>query len=507
MKKIIFSLLLAAGLLSSCDMDKNPVGTINGEEPFSGMNDASRYRNYIYTSIRGITTGTYFTNPEIQMDMFQATSLTGNRGIVFASGDILPTTGEIYSPFGSLILQVGSINYFLAKMNPLLESTDDPDVIEEYKRYIAEAKFARAYFNILLFDRYCPEYTAENADAPALGIPVFETYNPTADRTTYVGRSTMNESLAFINKDLEESLAALLAYEAIGSNSRQVVAMSPYVNSNVVKALQARWALLTKDYQKAIDKATEVINTGKYGLVGYAAYANMWQNDEGTEIIFRPIMSAPNELSNSIGERWISIYDDQADYVPTQTCLEMYSRRSDARYNAFFDTRDLNFEGDIVATMCFNKFPGNSELQTSSQNNIMNMPKPFRASELYLIVAECQYLLGNEGAANTALADIRKARIRNYSHTTLASTELRDAIRQERTKELIGEGFRMSDLRRWHLSMNRSNPQPDVAPYLWPSTVNMTYNYEDEGYKYTWPIPQQELQVNPQMAGQQNPKY
>jgi len=23
-------------------MDKNPVGTINGEEPFSGMNDASR---------------------------------------------------------------------------------------------------------------------------------------------------------------------------------------------------------------------------------------------------------------------------------------------------------------------------------------------------------------------------------------------------------------------------------------------------------------------------------
>ncbi len=503
MKKIIFSLLLAAGILSSCDMQKDPVGTLNGEEPFAGMNDASRYRNFIYANLRSVTTSGYFTDPEIQMDMFQATNQVGNRGIIYASGDILPTSGEITNFFGSIILQVGSVNYFISKMQPLLESTDDEATIAEYKRFIAEAQFTRAYYNTLLFDRFCPEYTEANADAPTLGIPVFETYNPTADRTTYVGRSTMNESLAFINKDLDNALTTFIEYEK--ANPKTVVSMSPYVNSNVVKALQARLALWTKDYQTAVTKANEVIGTGKYALVSYANYSKMWTQDEGSEIIFRPFMSAPSELSGSIGLRWLSVYDDKADYVPTQTCLDMYSRRTDARYTAYFDTRDLNFEGEFATTYCFNKFPGNADLKLSSANNVMNMPKPFRSSELYLIVAEASYELQKETEALTALNAVRTARIRNYKTEAYAGEELRDEIRLERTRELIGEGFRMGDLRRWHLGMNRSNPQEDVAPFLWSSTINMSY--PANSYKFTWPIPQSEMEVNPQMAGQQNPGY
>lgn len=505
MKKIYLLLLLAAGLLSSCDMQKDPVGTLDGDEPFT-TTEATRYRAYVYAGLRSITTSGYFSNPEIQMDMFQATNQTGNRGIVFASGDVLPTTGETGGYFESLLLQVASTNYFLAKMNNLLETTDDEELLAMYNRYIGEAKFARAYYNVLLFDRYCPEYTQENANEPALGIPVFETYNPSSDRTTYYGRSTQNESVAFINKDLNESLTLLLNYETnVAPN--HVVAMAPYVNSNVVKALQARFALLTKDYDTAIAKANEVINCGKYPLATYQNYGRMWSEDNGTEIIFRPFMEAPNELSNSIGSTWISLYEDQADYVPTQDCLDMYPRRSDARYAAFFADRDLNFEGDIVTGLCFNKFPGNPDLKVSSTNNIMNMPKPFRTSELYLIVAEAQYENGNEAAANAALTTIRRARIRNYSAQDYAGTDLRDEIRTERTKELIGEGFRMSDLRRWHLPMVRTNPQGVLADYLWKSTITMTYNYPQDSYKYTWPIPQSELEVNPQMAGQQNPGY
>ncbi len=504
MKKIFLSLLLAAGLLTSCDMQKDPVGTIDGELPFTGMSEASRYRDGIYAGIRAVTTSGYFTDPEIQMDMFQATNQTGNRGIVFASGDILPTTGEIASFWNALILQIGSINYYLIKMQPLLESTDDEETLAEYKRFIGEAKFARAYYNVLLFDRYCPEYTEANADKSGLGIPVFETYNPTADRTTYYGRSTQNESLAFIHKDLDEALAAMLEYEK--TDSKHVVAMSEYINSNVVKALQSRLALLTKDYDTAVEKANEVIATDKYPLTKYAAYASMWTNDEGSEIIFRPFMKI-GELSSSIGMTWLSPYSDRADYVPTQTCLGMYSRRSDARYNAFFGERDLVFEGVKVTGICFYKFPGNPELQDTYSNNIMNMPKPFRTSELYLIVAEAEYERGHNGEAVAALNTLRKARIRNYNveDTPESGDQLIMAIRLERAKELIGEGFRMSDLRRWHLPMDRGNAQSALSSYLWKST--MTMNYPADSYKYTWPIPQSELEVNPQMAGQQNPKY
>ena len=504
MKKILLSLLLVAGVLTSCDMDKNPYGTLNGEDPFAGMNDASRYRNGIYSGIRAVATSAYFTNPEIQMDMFQATNQVGNRGIVFASCDILASTGETGTYYGSLLMQVTSVNYYLEKMSELMAIDTDEANMVAYNRFVGEAKFARAYYNSLLLDRFCPEYTEANADKPGLGVQIFSDYNPSPDRSTYPARSTMNETLAFINQDLTDALNAMVAYEASSPDAGRLTAMAPYINSNVVKALQARIALLTLDYSTAVSKANEVINTGIYPLVTYANYSKMWLNDEGTEIIFRPFESL-NELGSAIGSRWLSIYDDQSDYVPTQTCLDMYSRRTDARYNAYFDTRDLNFEGDVVTTFTFNKFPGNPALQPSSSPNLVNMAKPFRTSELYLIVAEASYRLSKEGDANAALNAIRNVRLRGHSDETFSGEELLEEIQLERTRELIGEGFRMSDLRRWHLAMSRSNPQEDVASYLWPSTVTMSY--PADSYKYTWPIPDHELQVNPQLAGQQNPGY
>lgn len=503
MKKIFLSLLLVAGLLTSCDMDKNPYGTLNGEEPFAGLTDAIRYRNGIYSGLRAVTSSGYFTNSEIQMDMFQATNQVGNRGITFASGDILPSSGETASYYGSLLMYVSSINYYLNKMSELMAIDTDETHMVSYKRFVGEAKFTRAFYNVLLLDRYSPEYTAANADKPGLGVQIFEDYNPSPDRSTYPGRATMNETLAFINRDLSDALTAMQEYEK-SEKAERIVAMAPYINSNVVKALQARLALLTLDYQTAFYKANEVINTGIYTLVTYANYSKMWLNDEGSEIIFRPFENL-DELSGAIGERWLSPYDDQADYVPTQTCLDMYNRRTDARYNAFFDTRDLNFEGDVVTTYVFNKFPGNPSLQPSTTPNLVNMPKPFRASELYLIVAEAGYRLDKTTEANNALTAIRTARLRGYTAHEYSGNELLEEIQNERTKELIGEGFRLSDIRRWHMAMNRSNPQEDVAGYLWPSTATMTY--PADSYKYTWPIPDTEMQVNPQLAGQQNPGY
>ena len=144
MKKILLSLLLVAGVLTSCDMDKNPYGTLNGEDPFAGMNDASRYRNGIYSGIRAVATSAYFTNPEIQMDMFQATNQVGNRGIVFASGDILASTGETGTYYGSLLMQVASVNYYLEKMSELMAIDTDEANMVAYNRFVGEAKFARS---------------------------------------------------------------------------------------------------------------------------------------------------------------------------------------------------------------------------------------------------------------------------------------------------------------------------------------------------------------------------
>lgn len=64
--------------------------------------------------------------------------------------------------------------------------------------------------------------------------------------------------------------------------------------------------------------------------------------------------------------------------------------------------------GDMGETSLYTfvKFPGNRAL-ISGSNLYKNMPKPFRTSELYLIVAEASDALSKPVDANAALKAIR----------------------------------------------------------------------------------------------------
>ncbi len=66
----------------------------------------------------------------------------------------------------------------------------------------------------------------------------------------------------------------------------------------------------------------------------------------------------------------------------------------------------------------------------------------------------------------------------------------------------------MSDLRRWGLGFERNSTYtniPGIDDILVQAGLNVTYQPND--YRYTWPIPASEMQVNPQLTGQQNPGY
>lgn len=509
MKKIFLSILVAAATLTSCDMDLSPVGSIDDQSAIQSPNDAARFRAGLYASMRSLTTSGFFTYPEIQMDKFQGTVINGNRGGSFANGSILSGDGDIEGYWASLYSMINDANYFITTITPLLDravESQDEEQIEEYERFLAEAKFVRAYCYGEMFDRWCQVYSADKADQTGLGLPLVDEYYPTADRSHYPGRSTMNETLEFINKDLDEALTGLLAYESAAND--KPAPMSSYVNSNTVKAFQARMALWIGDYATAVAKSKEVINSGAYTLADTDDYDMMWYNDNSNEIIFMPYMSAPSELSNAIGGRWLSIYSDQADYIPSYEALCMYDD-GDVRFDSYFDIRVLSVEGSNVACYAFYKFPGNPALQaTAGTTNLMNMPKAFRLSEMYLILAEASALNNDAPTANSALNTLRKYRITGYTDATYAGQTLINEIRDERTKELIGEGFRMSDLRRWDLGFSRDLDHPEnpaITDIIVPSSGLVVYSPGD--YRYTWPIPSAEIDVNPQLVGQQNPGY
>lgn len=506
MKKILLSLILAGGLLTSCDMDVKPVGSIVDSNAVVSMNDCYRLRNGIYSSLRSVNTGGYVYFTEMQMDKFQGIQINGNRIGNIANGSILSSDGDIESVFSGLYSRIANVNFFLeesAKFAENAELTDDQQI--ELNRYIGEAKFARAFYNFYLFDHFCETYSEDKANIEGKGIQLVTKYAPTADESTYPGRSTMAETLKMISDDLTDAYNDLVAYEQ--KNAEYCAPNAIYLSSYAVMALQARVALVTGDYQTAIDKAEAVIISGKYQLATGDDYVNMWINDTSSEVIFLPFSSA-NELGiSSMGAAWISMYADRADYIPSFEALAAYEQ-GDVRFDAFIGQRNLTVDGAKYPAYTFNKFPGNPALQPTADINLMNRPKVFRASELYLIIAEAAAEKGIMDKANNALRDLREARIENYEHSDLAGANLIAAVRDERAKELIGEGFRMSDLRRWKQAFRRdpSHPEnPNVENILTVAGKNVAYTADD--HRYVWPIPSSEMEVNPQLAGQQNPGY
>lgn len=513
MKKILLSLFLFGSLLTSCDMDLAPVGSISDEDALESAEDCRRYRNGFYNNMRALATGPYIYYTDLQMDQFLGCVQNGNRNGAISNGIILSGDSDIESIWGGCYGAIQSVNFFLPRAQELLERegllAEDREAIN---RYIGEAHLARATYYYYLLDHFCPVYNASNKDQK-LGLCLVTEYAPTAEKTNYPDRSTLEETYKFIEEDLTIAYTLLKDYEDNTEDEDEVAKMktynAPYMSSYVAIALQARLALIKGDYATAKAKAEEVINAKFWTLQNRLQYANMWQNDNSSELIFRPISSSSELGISSTGGAYISTDPYYADYLPTSAVVNELYPANDKRQEVFFGTRDLLVEGAFYSNVpVFTKYPGNPSLKVGTSDNLMNMAKPYRLSEMYLIAAEASYELGQETDANSYLYDLRRNRITGAKNEAFSGTELRDQIRTERARELLGEGFRMSDLRRWGLGFARSGEyptNPSVNDIIVKAGTNVQYQPND--YRYVWPIPAAEIQVNPHLAGQQNPGY
>ena len=520
--KFLLAIAVAAATLTSCDMDLNPAGSISESESMETLLDAQKFRNLFYTTFRSFSTSGFVGYPSVQCDEFNGLIVNGNYYGSFAGGDIQSGNDDIESVWAGLYSRIANINFFMQNVGTLrdkyLEAGNDL-YVTNLDYYIGEARFFRGFYYAEMFDRFCPAYSADLADTPSMGCAIDTIYDPTPIRSKYVGRSTMKQTIAFVDNEFEQALSCLEAWEPImkenyaSSDAEYTLkANAIYISSYTVKAMMARWCFMTGRYQKAIDYAKEVIDCGLYPLVTTAAnYKAMWTTDQGTEIIFSPYMST-SELGGALGAYFLNTTSG-AWYIPSTTLIEQYQASgkllrdwADIRYSAFIGTAKVTSAYGVTTVPAFIKYPGNSSLQTSSSNNYVNKSKPFRTSELYLIVAECADLLNDPVTANTYLNELAKARVLGYKDKTLAGNELTNEIRRQRTLELVGEGFRASDLRRWKQGFRRTdgaNYDADVLPLLTEVYLNVVYTGDD--YRYTWPIPSGEMQVNPQMT--QNPGY
>lgn len=522
MKKILFSIFALGLVLTSCDMDQNAPGSLTDTESIQTPADVRAFRNNVYSSMRALTSGSYVTNTELQMDQFNALLDQGGHGMRFSQGTFNSSTDEITEPYQGAYSVMKNINFALPYAEAMLESGEwYGDDLIDLKRYVGEMHFFRGYIYYWLFDHYCQAYDESRADEEGLGLQLVTVYAPSGDTSTYPGRSTMRATLDLINGELATAYNDIKSYEdADAKNAAALLAPNAnYISSLCVASLQARVALLTKDYATAMAKSQEVIDSHKYQLAEGDDYQYMWTEDEGPELIWLPFVNqAESAYVGSFMDAWAyyATYPTRVDYAPSAATLNMYGtktadRRKDIRFASFFSNRSamnaMQIASKNVSGYIFYKWPGNPAL-ISGTDYLKNAPKPFRLSEQYLILAEAAAETGQDAVGLKALNDLRKARITGYTNASYAGQTLIEAIREERAKELIGEGFRMSDLRRWNLGFTRDGSSPGSSSMQSVFVeANLAVKYEPGDYRYVWPIPYDEMQVAPALKGQQNPGY
>ena len=101
------------------------------------------------------------------------------------------------------------------------------------------------------------------------GVPLLEHPTETIDESIQVERSTLQETYAFIVKDLEEAATLLPAARANGRATK-----------GAANALLARVYLEMGNNALARDKATLLINDAQYRLV--ANYETLWNGSKNT---------------------------------------------------------------------------------------------------------------------------------------------------------------------------------------------------------------------------------
>lgn len=495
MKKIIkiglLATVMAVGIVS-CDLERYPFNQIEQSQAFKTVKDAEALRNGFYAELRGRLHGIYMYTMDIQADIFNASLDYGNRnGAPHDWVNFLATDYTIRDTWRNQYSALVEINNFIENIDLIVpEDEDEADMIDMFK---GEAYFMRAYYYHNLVKRFAKDYDPGSADTD-LGVPLILTF----DITLLPERSTVAQVYEQIKNDLDDAKVFLADVQGAQSADR--------ITLDAALALEARVNLDMHDWAGAITSANAIINSGRYPLISdQDEFNDMWLNDVSTEVIFQYPLSAPNELTNGMG-LYLNYRPDgdnyAPDWVPQQWVVDQYDV-ADIRRAAYLTQNELYIQGTVYPDIfCLSKFPGNPDLYTGANSNYQNKPKVFRVAEMYLIVAEAgAQNPATEADALTALNELRTKRGLT-ALVGVTGSALMDEVKAERTRELLGEGFRLDDLKRWDMGFSRTAPQNTDLIVEGPNFSEKTVTADNP--KFVWGIPANDLTTNPNIGSQQN---
>ena len=490
---------------------------------------------------------------------------------VIGLGQHTPATTMIRTIWTQFYTGIGKCNMLLDNMSKAKSVT--PAAV--YRRIEGEARFLRAYYYGNLISLY--------GDVPLVdkSIKANESFLP---------RTPQSEILNFIFRDLDSAIAQLpLSYSGIDIGR---------ATNSAAMAYKARIALYNGKWDVAAAASKQLIDLNYHSL--YPNYRNlfMYAGENSRESIFAfdfkqtvRVSATPQNMqarnssgfsglvpTRALADSYECVDGQTIDKSPLYTTVDPFKNR-DPRMrqtllgdgDTWFGTGGITFNmtyhpdsttctrytpsfakiTNLEVTNAFSSYSGYllkkyldpADLVLNTQSELAFML--IRYAEVLLTYAEAKIELNQIDAS--VLNAINLVRARGYgvavgqttlypAVTTTSQSTLREIVRRERKVELVGEGLRLFDIRRWKIAekvmngilfgkaMNRSIyytlPKPQLDPNSSPSydsfnnLVAVVGNFKImdnprvfKVHNYLWPIPQTEIDVNKNPGFIQNPGY
>jgi hypothetical protein len=484
---LVFS--FSAGLMTtSCSEDfleKSPKAVLTQDSFFQTAEHAEQAVNAIYNHLRSFNVHvfSYIGVTDIASDDAEKGSVPGDAGFLEDINNFTHDANNTASAgiWGGYYQGVFRANQVIANV-PNIEMDDTLR-----QRFLAEARFLRAYFYFFLVRTYG-------------GVPIIDRpLNPEEYQQT---RNTREEVYEFIIADLQFAMANLPSkseYEAenLGRATR-----------GAAQGLLAKVNLFQDDFQGAYDHAVSVINSNEYAL--YPDYLGIFrqEGEHSSESLFE--VSAVALEQGGGGHQYNQVQGIRGDpnhgwgFNSPSDDLEAAYEAGDPRKEATIIYNGQTLPSGEVVEADPNMGP---DAKFSRKAHLPQMPprgfgnsganiRILRYADILLIAAEAANELGNTAVALDYVNQVReRARQGNPDIlpdvTTTGQSELRNAIWQERRVELAMEQQRYFDL-------VRQGRAQEVFAALGITWV--------PGKHEVFPLPQSEIDISGGTL-EQNPGY
>lgn len=546
MKKRVLLFISVISLFYSCNDATEIIqaGELNDARLFTNVANMQLFLNETYDKLA--TENDILLSSKLTDEVAMGGSLVVNETQRFF---VLTTNDDVEQVWNT---HYTLINYCNRVIRGATYFTPPPADVPAYNSILAQARALRAFSHFQLMTYFSPDLSDNNA----LGVMLLD-FVPTIEQD--VPRSTNGALYTLIENDLNYAETNLI--DQTGANAYK------FVSKNFINALRARMYLYRKDYTRALTYANLVINarplstctftlpanyplntsvipptgagTGSTSInnspttapgqavqralwtidqwtsSGAPTYRKMWTDAEQGEIIFA--IDRQNNRTN-FGSR----YNTNGSYITGAPLYDMGRNlfnsyvqplgggAQDYRRWCFVDRSATISATPATATrqseqIVIDKYPGKNGAHTA------NDVKVFRASEIYFIKAECLVRSGDLTGAADLIRQVRQARnyitggvvpTPVYANETAALLD----ILNERRKELSFEGHRYIDLKRLGADAGVSGTDRDPVDGV-NSSATSPLNILIGDYRFTAPIPQAEINVNPliQNDGYVNP--